>query len=236
MDTDIAATINITGTDIAATITTHIKYNGVLDIANKKLRIAMTLGIDVPGHGKQEFIGDGYVINGWQYIHTKGSDTESWVKKECSDELLETRNQFCQQVGLLKAATDITFLGSEKVDGIDCYILLFKPDTAALAKYLQYCESQPQQTEAVFEGDDLIKMFKAFEIKEWITRDEYLPMKLDGNIDIETTSLVIMPWGVGWGGEYANFAENIKMQTKFKDFNQPVDIELPAEALQAKQI
>jgi tetratricopeptide (TPR) repeat protein len=248
IDEDVIITLEISGVDIdTATIsksgtvrvTMPMQISGVFDITNKKIRAAITFAMDIVGNGKYELNCDMYVIDGWAYMHMKDSKTEGWFKSEMNDTAWEIQDQLSQQRELLETAIDITLLGSEKVDDVDCYILLFKPDMAEWNKYIGDMLSQ-QKIGIGLGNPDFSKLIKTIEIKEWINKDDYLPLKIEENACFDTTfydatehvSSVMQNFSF----IYLHLSGSIAININFRDFNQPVVIELPPEALQAKEI
>ena len=231
MDIDATMIVVVSEGSIVVSLTAPMKGSGVVDYNNKKMRIALTLWLDLPGEEKKESVQHMYVIDGWAYNYAKWEGAEGWFKNELDDTSWETQDQFFEQRELLKTTMDITLLGSEKIDGVDCHVFLIKPDLDVLTKYFS---AQYQQMGIGLSKDTLDKLCKkTVEIKEWITKDEYLPVKIDANMVFETASGETMPQGSSVSPK--NINHTMKIQLKFKDFNKPVVIDLPPEAFGAKE-
>jgi hypothetical protein len=136
------------------------------------------VNIDIPGAGKQDISMGMYIVNGWMYMRIGlPQGGEQWMKMKLNNELWTAQNQLSQQIEFLKTAIEVTLLGSEKVDGVDCYVLQIKPNMEALTKWVL---SQQQQQSGIGGIDlsklDLAKLFKTISIKEWIAKDTYPPL------------------------------------------------------------
>ena len=200
---------------------------GAIDSANREMQIIIDMDIDVPGKAKQSMPMESYLVDGW--IHIKVSVEEKgaqWVKMQLPDEMWDSQSQISQQIELLKTAKEVNFLGSEDVNGTDCYVVEVVPGTEALNKML----SQIQMPN--IEGADLSQfsfadMIKEMSFKQWIAEDGYLIMKSETHVVMEIT-----PEDVGASvEEFQKITADQSAVMVFYDYNKPVSIELPAEAL-----
>ncbi|UCH51863.1 MAG: tetratricopeptide repeat protein [Chloroflexota bacterium] len=232
--------IGDTFSDSCIVLTTAV---GIYDYRNKKMNygidsnsyVCSKVGQDlsnsygVSGEGQnlilQELFVEYYVISESEYVHmyTKDSKIDFWYKFEPSVQLWVEHDQFCRQRDLMKTALDIMFIGIEMVDGVDCFTILVKPNITELNNLL--LSLRPHGLD--FRGIDLSELLKTVEIKEWITMDEYLPVKMEMDI------LGIAPQVFPISSEGIDKV-NMKIQMKFRCFNRPVVIELPPEALEAR--
>ena len=193
------------------------------------------VNIDIPGAGKQDISMGMYIVNGWMYMRIGlPQGGEQWMKMKLNNELWTAQNQLSQQIEFLKTAIEVTLLGSEKVDGVDCYVLQIKPNMEALTKWVL---SQQQQQSGIGGIDlsklDLAKLFKTISIKEWIAKDTY-PPPVKAAMDVV---LEMLPEDVGATAEdFEKMTMDMKGPVKYYDYNKPVTIELPQEALNAQEI
>ena len=79
---------------------------------------------------------------------------------------------------------------------------------------------------------DLADMIKTFNMKEWIARDTYLPVKVEMDIVFEMSEKDFDATATG----NEKIVMNIKSDIKYYDYNKPVTIELPPEALTAQEM
>jgi len=200
---------------------------GAIDSTNREMQIIMDMNVDVPGKEKQSMPMESYLVDGW--MHTKVSVEEQgaqWMKMQFPDEIWDSQSAIGQQIEFLETAEEVNFLGSEDVNGTGCYVVEVVPSAAALNKML----SQIQMPD--IEGADLSQfsfadMIKEMSFKQWIARDGYLIMKSETHVVMD-----ISPEDVGASVE--EFQKITMDQTSvmvFYDYNEPVSIELPAEAL-----
>ena len=200
---------------------------GAIDSTKKEMQIIMDMDIDVPGKAKQSMPMESYLVDGW--IHIKVSVEEKgaqWVKMQFPDDMWDSQSQISQQIELLKTAKEVNFLGSEYVNRTDCCVVEVVPGTEALNRML----SQIQMPD--IEGADLSQfsfadMIKDMSFKQWIAEDGYLIMKSETHVVMEIT-----PDDVGASvEEFQKITADQSAVMVFYDYNEPVSIELPAEAL-----
>ena len=139
------------------------------------------------------------------------------------------QNTMNQQVDILNHS-NLTLLGSEMVDGQDCYKLLVDIDTASFADQLStqtdsYMSMLPMNFSSLYSNMTLQAYY-------WITKDTHLLKKTE-----IWESFIVNPRSLGL---QVNESENIVMNVAtniimlFSGFNQRVNIELPAEAASAE--
>ena len=200
---------------------------GAIDSANKKMQIIIDMDIDVPGKEKQSMPMESYLVDGWMHIKVSVEEKGAqWVKMQFPDDMWDSQSQISQQIELLKTAKEVNFLGSADVNGTDCYVVEVVPGTEALDKML----SQIQMPD--IEGADLSQlsfadMIKEMSFKQWIAEDGYLIMKSETHVVMEIT-----PEDVGASvEEFQKITADQSAVMVFYDYNEPVSIELPVEAL-----
>ena len=229
MDMNVTMTVEVIGGTEAAKITMLENATSSLNIARTEIKMTMNVSGEIPGQGKQNISTEMYLVNGWMYIKVASpSGGEQWTKMNLTEQLWAAQNQLAQQVEFLKTAIEVISLGSEKVDGIDCYVLQVKPNMEAL---IQWVMAQ-QQTQSGIDLSELnlAKLFKTTSIKEWIAKDSYLPVKVDMDVVLE-----MLPEDVGaTAKDFEKITMEIKGQVKYYDYDKPVTIELPPAALNAQ--
>ncbi len=163
---------------------------------------------------------------------TPGSDIpgqgKQWVKMELTEEMWQQQSQIDQQIELLKSATAVNFVGSETVDGTACYVVEITPSMEALGNLL----SQQQTTGIDFSQLNLADLFKEMSVKEWIAKESYRVMKAEVDMLLE-----MRPADVGaTEADFDKMTMDINMGMRLYDYNQPVSITLPPEALNAPEM
>ena len=152
------------------------------------------------------------------------------MKARMPEYMPEEMNQVLSLTALIKTA-EITVLGSEKVRGIDCYVLEVTPDMDKL------WELAMQQSDVAGEtlpdiADEVIRdMFDDYSVKYYVAKNTYFLMRSAIDMTIELT-----PDDLGFPGEEGSMTMNITMDLLAYDYNLPVSIELPPEAEDAEVV
>jgi outer membrane lipoprotein-sorting protein len=204
------------------------KGTGAIDSANREMQIIMDMDIDVPGKEKQSQPMEAYLVDGWMHIKVSVEEKGAqWMKMPLPDEMWDSQSQINEQIEFLETAKEVNFMGIEDVNGTDCYVVEIVPSAEALNKML----SQIQMPD--IEGADLSQfsfadMIKEMSFKQWIAEDGYLIMKSETHVVME-----ISPEDVGASvEEFQKITADQSAVMVFYDYNEPVSIELPAEALE----
>jgi hypothetical protein len=230
-DMDMAILMNMIGGDFPGEITMGASGDGAINNVDNKMKLIMTMTMDMPGLGEQTMEQESYFIEEWMYTMASVSGTDiGWMKMEMPEGMWETQNQLDQQIEFLTGDLSmVTLIGSEKVAGVDCYVFEVTPDMADLVNYL----SQQQGLEGLtLDLSSLITAIKEFSIKEWVAKDSYLCMKSSNQILMEMS-----PELVGAASEdFEKMTMNMDIDMTFHSYNEPVSIVLPPEAYDAEEI
>ena len=232
-DMDMGMTMDVTGGTEEGKITMDATGNGAVSLVDQKMKMMMTMAMDIPGMGEETMEQESYLVGGWMYIRqTMAGMDLGWMKMEMPEGTWETQDQLDQQIEFLTGGdlSLVKSLGSEKVAGVDCYVLEVTPDMVDLANYL----SQQQGMEGLTPADltKLVVAIKQFSIKEWLAKDSYRCMKASIYIHMEMTPelLDMSP------EEFEKMAMDMDIEMTFRDYNEPVSIILPPGALDAQEI
>jgi len=196
--------------------------NCTIDIENRQLRVDTS--ISETEQPEIVWGGEQYFIDGMLYAKPKDPEGESvWMKQEAPEGWWEDFQKMGveSQIELLEAA-QVEVIGSESVDGIDCYILEVTPDLEKLWQLYNYLTLQepPDVTE-----EYLQEIFRSFSIKQWVAKDTYFLMKAEIDITTEFPPEELGPSAI-----------DMAMVLLAYDYNQPVSIELPPEAEEAVEM
>lgn len=206
----------------------------LLNIADRNMKMTMT--IDTEYFGAQDHWAiDMYFLNGWEYLNTSPPDN-SWSKTELTDELWAAESQLSRQLALLTKATEIALTGEETIDGVDCYVLTITPSPEAIADWV-ISQQQPygpaldvSWSPALVGRETFINTYKSGSVKEWVTKDGYLLVKSEIEALFEAS-----PEAIGANGaQFERITSTFIGEFQFSDYNAPVSIELPQEALNAQ--
>ena len=131
-----------------------------------------------------------------------------------------------------KEIAQVKVIGSEKVRGVDCYILQLTPDMGQLWQLAM------QQSGVTGEGvlpdigeENILEMFQSFSVKQWISKDTHFLAKTEVAMLLEAT-----PAEMGYPEEEGLMTMDITMDMLAYDYNQPVSIALPPEAEEAVEV
>ena len=232
-DVDMGMTMGVTGGTAEGEITMDASGDGAMSLVDQRMKMLMTMTMDIPGMGEETMEQESYLVGGWMYVRQSlaGMDL-GWMKMEMPEETWETQNQLDQQIEFLTGGnlSLVKFLGSEKVSGVDCYVLEVTPDMVDLANYLS--QQQGMEDLTALDLTQLIIAIKQFSIKEWLAKDSGLCMKASDRIYMEMTPelLNVSP------EEFEKMAMDMDIAITFRDYNKPVSIVLPPEALNAQEI
>jgi hypothetical protein len=159
-----------------------------------------------------------YLLNDTVYLKMDGNWTALMLPGVA--EAWSQQNTMNQQVDMLNHS-NLTLLGSEIVDGQDCYKLLVDMDTASFADQLA------KQT-----GFSSLFSNMTLQAYHWITKDTHLLKKTE-----IWESFTVNPKSLGLP---VNESGNLEMSVDtaitllFSGFNQRINVELPAEAALAE--
>lgn len=208
--------------------TVSIDASFVIDEANKEMEMSMTADMEATGEEAEAVEMKMYLIDNTVYMMMAVPGlVPMWVKQEVPADFWETQATIDQQLELLQASR-VKYLQDEKVEGVDCYVLEITPD---LAQLWQTAMQQPWMEEVPMEIPDLEDMIKKVSVKQWIAKDTLFLTKVNIQITILVTSEAM-----GMPEEDGEMSMSIVMDMLAHDYNQPVSIELPAEARTAIEI
>lgn len=205
---------------------------GAIDNVNKEMQMTINMTMDIPDQGKQDIPVEYYLVDGWMHIKMSIPEMgEQWMKMRLPEEMWEKQSQIDQQIELLETAKEVNFLGSEDVSGTACYVVEIVPSMEALGKLLSQFEMPDMEGIDPVELN-LADLIKEMSIKQWIAEDSYLIMKSQTHVLME-----MRPEDIGPSGEdFEKITMDQNTMMTFYDYNEPVSIELPEEALEASEV
>ena len=224
-----SATVEVLVEGKISKMTTDSDLTAAIDTVNEKIHMLQATSMSLPGWDEQEASTETYIVGEWQY--TKTSETNGqWMKTELTPEMLETWKQIDRQMGLLQTAMEVDFIGSQTVDGIDCYIFKIISDADKMAEYLA---QQPEMASAGPEGMEYLNKLlekMSLSMRQWIAKDSHLSIKAELHMLMEA-----IPEDVGaTEDEFEKMNIDMDMVMTY-DYEKPILIELPPEALEAPE-
>lgn len=231
MDMDMAVTVEIVGGEEPGEMTMWGDGAGVVDMANRELQMQMDMSMDIPELGEQTVTTETYLVGEWMYtavdVPVLG---KRWMKTEATPGMWEQQNQLEKQIEFLKSAVEIKALADQTVEGTHCYVFEIVPSVEALGKLLS------QQSSTIGDVDygqlNLADLFEEMRVNEWIAKDSYQVLKTEVYLRMQ-----MHPEDVGADeADFDKMVMDMNMTTRLYDYNQPVSIELPPEALEAEEM
>jgi hypothetical protein len=180
---------------------------------------------------------DTYIIGGWMYekLSVPGIG-DQWYKTKLHEDAWNSQNQLGQQGESLKTARNVIKLGTEKVDGVDCYMIQYTPGINSSIKLGLLIELNTffdlNSTRLDVNSLDWGNIIKYCSVKVWISKDKYLVVKSYADISFEILPQDIVNTTI----DMDRITMNVSSQIKDYDHNKPVDIQLPPEAQNAKEL
>ncbi|HEY78099.1 MAG TPA: hypothetical protein G4O09_03190 [Dehalococcoidia bacterium] len=231
-DMEMEMLMDITTPDGPVQMTMVSNGTGTVDQANQKMKILMDMTMDIPELGQQDMDMEMYATGGWMYMKMDIPGLgERWVKMPLTEEMWQSQSQFEQQVELLRTAREVTFHGSETVNGTACYVVEIVPDMAVLFDIISQ-QQMPGMEDMSMAGLDMGDWFKDFSIKLWVAKDSYLMMKAEEYLLMEITAGDLR----GSEDDSGKMTMDANITMTCYDYNEDVFIELPEEALEAAEI
>lgn len=216
------------GEDISASISSQASQ--ALDITNRKSYIVVETTMemaDVEGQVPDTVKTETYTIGNTAYIRVEMLDESQWYKQQVSATNWQDQQDLWQLGGLLKKSTSLKIVGEEQVNGINCYVIDIIIDAATAWKAIT---QQPAMSDVFDSEAELQDMVRSMSVKEWIAKDTYLPVK--AHVEME----IVMDSGSQTPSADLSMSMTMQLETYFRDYNQPVTIELPPEAADAIEI
>jgi len=219
------------------TIAVTMLAAGVVDSKNLEMMMEMWVTTDMLSQSDvpDSMMMAQYLISDVYYVKTDiPPEGEAWFRYDIPVEFLQGYrsqiDQMEQQIDLLEYA-DVELLGTEMVNGIECYVLDVQAD---FAKLYDTMLQQPEIGNMIV--DDEYPTFDEFitdySYKSWVSKDEHFLIKYESGYRMHMTSE-----SMGLPHEEAfDMTMEAEATVVLSNHNQPVSIELPPEALSAEEM
>ena len=208
--------------------TLTIDISGALDLENRQMRADRTMKVTAPAEDELVMGFEMYILDGMMYLmrETPGEEP-AWTKEEVpAEEMLEGISGLETHRELLETA-QARVIGSEKVKGVDCYVLRLTPEMALLWQMALLGMGDP----ATVPEELLQEVFSDFTVKQWVAKDTYFLMRAEIDMAMELT-----PEGMDYMGGEGEMTMDITLSFLAYNYNQPVSIVVPPEAVEATQL
>jgi outer membrane murein-binding lipoprotein Lpp len=202
--------------------------SGAIDSANRKMQMLLNMDINIPNKETKSMSLESYIVGGWMYITMNLPDEgETQAKMQIPDEIWDQQSQIDQQIRFLETADNVTYIGTENIDGSTCYVVEIEPSLEVLGEFLSKIEMP--EIDGVDPLDiNFADLVKEMSFKQWIDKDSHLIIKTESRMNME-----IRPEDVG--ADEVEFERITMQQTsdmEFYDYNTAVSIEAPTDVSQ----
>lgn len=166
-----------------------------------------------------------YLINDTIYMKMDGNWTA--LKMPGVADAWSTQSTMSQQINMFNQSR-LTLMGSEMVEGVDCYKVRAEMDLSTMADLL----SADAASLVPMPGMNYSELFAnmGLDVCYWISKDAHLLKKTD-----VTENFILDPQSLGLpSNKSMEMRINAKISMLFEGFNESVNIKLPAEAAKAQ--
>ncbi len=176
-----------------------------------------------------------YLLNDTVYVKVDGNWTKIILVGSSIENLWSQENEIEQQREQLNSS-NITLLGYEKVNGIDCYKIKVVPDLKAYTALQEGYNAGIQGSQvgsSMASYLNLSNLFNNTSISEisWISKDKRLPVKTEVSMN-----MTLSPMDLGLPSKKAGSFDmriNTSETVVFSSFNRSINITLPEDAKMA---
>jgi len=227
---DMTMVINVGVEQAGELATSRMVYDMVCAIDNeakpRKAKMILNKMTEEPPQSAEQTTVEMYLAGDTVYIRADAPEEPvGWQSEKALPELWETmlllREQIIAQRDVLEEV-EVNSVGTEEVDGIDCYIFEVMPTEEAFFEAMQKQAQMGQQHSA---GPyDLDSLFSAAllqsantSVRYWVAKDEYYLKRIETALESDLTEL---------GGNYIRIHTDLNIQSP----SAPVIVEIPPEA------
>lgn len=222
-------------------VTMSLDGNGAADRVNREMEMGMSLDAEVTGEEDINADVDVYLVDDYIYLNQEVLGEEPmWVKLQVPEEgpvndLLGNPQVILDLMANIIEAVELDPKGTETVKGIDCYVMEAKPNFDQLWQILMQLPGLdelpaeiPDLSSLPVDLDDLITELV---FKEWIAKDTYFLTKVEVQMAVHATPEIL-----GLPEEEGEVTASLNLSIVIYDHNEPVSIDLPAEAESAEEV
>jgi hypothetical protein len=210
--------------------------SGTLDIENVQMEADLNMKTNIVLPQEEEIVMgvEMYIIDSIMYAKPEAPGEEpTWMKSELPSIAWEVQKGLSglENYNELLATAQVEITGSEKVKGVDCFMLEVSPDLEQLYKTATNVTGASDTGGMLLPPipEELLQdIFSSFSVKQWVAKDTYFLIKTEIDISMETTSELM-----DYLGEEGDTSLDINIIFLAYNYNEPVTIELPPEAKEA---
>lgn len=220
--------VDITYTGEALFPAMTMSGSGAFDRVNRRVYQNSQISMVMMGMTIETY-SETYILGDWMYMKTEipgipgmplvPLEMFTWQKMRLPEGYWEQADIITQQYDLLMGFIEVELLGTETVNGVECYKLRLTPDMEKLWQWAQMQEGIGDQISELA----LEEAISDFSIIQWVDKDSYFILK----------SVTGMTFTIGAGG--GAFTTSSTQTILMHNINEPVTIELPPEAEAAEE-
>jgi hypothetical protein len=235
IDMDIES--NATGGSSPWSMNLSTKWGGGTNVASKQTQMTLDMSMAMIGMGqngdKQTISYNMYALADWLYMNMPDFTTGGvqWIKVAMSDKVKQmlNLNTVDEQIKPLDSPTTLEYLRTEKVNGIDCYVLSVSPNADELAQWLskQNTSAGNQDWKSLVNDSSA---FKKYSLLCYLTKDTNLLTRMTVDMTLELTA----SQAGATPSAFDKMQMNLKMDMTLSDHNKPYSVTLPDEAASAR--
>ncbi|MEA2045516.1 MAG: DUF6612 family protein [Euryarchaeota archaeon] len=218
-------TTTITNVTESETIITDSRGEGEVNMTAQAMKLLMITTSKMGDAENVTMEMEMYMLGDAFYMNIDGNWTN--MTGIFPEGMMDQQNQLKMQMEMLNNSR-VELEGSEKIDGQDTYVLKVVPDMEAFSATME-----KQMGSMLIVGMNLTDIYSNAEMEctTWLSKDSYLPVKIQVNMKMKMTPET-MGLPVEDVGDFDMLIESDSM-VLYHDYNQPVVIELPSEAKNA---
>jgi hypothetical protein len=218
--------VKLTSGDAQTLYTRSLGY-GLANVTNRTLKLSMAALTYEKGdvENTSAIALEEYLINDTIYMKVDGNWTA--MKMPGVADAWPQQNTMTQQLKMFNQSR-LTLIGSEMVDGRDCYKVKAEIEMSTMADQLSKDVTSLMPLESVNYSELFRNM--SLDVCYWITKDTHLLKKAD-----IAETFTVAPQSLGLpANDSMEMRINSEISMLFEGFNESVNIKLPAEAKMAR--
>jgi hypothetical protein len=257
LSTDLTENYTVFEKNNPQTTTDHWEWKSrrQIDISNKQMYLSMDIHEtpDIQAYIFQEYLIGG-LLSYEQSSPAVGGMTNPCTKTKLNEDnvLWSNYTQAASQIELLKTASNIDLVGTEQIDGTDCYIIHFNPSAIASTDWVL--------SQGGFPGPSVdwwfntsprvrqiyIKAFQNGSVLLWIDKNSNVIFRENISLNFEALLGNVLRSDIDLGNPdgqgtsldvgFEKIIRDFSGDWNFSDYNQPVQIQLPQESSEAQNV
>ncbi|MFC1993754.1 DUF6612 family protein [Chloroflexota bacterium] len=207
-----------------------ISMTGISNEVIKEMWVETKMTLDLPEEegGKFDIDAETYIFDGIVYMKMVIPQMgEIWAKQDMPQGYWDQTDQLTGEIELLRSV-QVELLGYEQVGGADSYVLEVWPDLSRLWENMMQQTSVEDLLGEEFSAFNLREMMQDISMKLWVAKGTFFPVRSEIEMNLVINSETI-------DADY-NMMMNIKNNNNYYNYNQSINIKLPAEAENAVEM